>query len=93
MKALWKDRVLAESNATLIVEGNHYFPPDSINSEFFQESKTHTNCPWKGAASYYDIIVNGATNNDAAWYYANPTSAAIQIKDYVAFWRGVKVVE
>ncbi len=92
MRALWKDKILAESNETLIVEGNHYFPPESVNSEFLIKSDKSTICPWKGSASYYDIIVNGATNNDAAWYYANPTSAAIQIKGYVAFWKGVKVV-
>ncbi len=92
MRALWKDKILAESNETLIVEGNHYFPPESVNSEFLRKSDKSTICPWKGSASYYDIIVNGATNNDAAWYYANPTSAAIQIKGYVAFWKGVKVV-
>ena len=92
MRALWKDKILAESNETLIVEGNHYFPPESVNSEFLRKSDKSTICRWKGSASYYDIIVNGATNNDAAWYYANPTSAAIQIKGYVAFWKGVKVV-
>ncbi|MCK5646765.1 MAG: DUF427 domain-containing protein [Anaerolineales bacterium] len=92
MRALWKDKILAESDDTIIVEGNHYFPPESVNSEFFRKSDTSTICPWKGAAGYYDIIVGHFTNKDAAWYYANPTSAAIQIKGYVAFWRGVKVV-
>jgi len=92
MRALWKDKILAESDDTIIVEGNHYFPPESVNSEFFRKSDTSTICPWKGAAGYYDIIVDEFTNKDAAWYYANPTSAAIQIKGYVAFWNGVRVV-
>jgi uncharacterized protein (DUF427 family) len=93
MKALWKDTVLAESDETLIIEGNHYFPHDSICMEFFQESKTQTVCGWKGLASYYDIVVGGSTNQDSAWYYATPSAASLQIKNHVAFWKGVKILE
>lgn len=91
MKAIWRDAVLAESDKTEVVEGNHYFPPDAINREYFSESQTHTTCPWKGEASYYDVVVNGEVNRDAAWYYPEPKPAAINIKDHVAFWRGVTV--
>ena len=91
MKAIWKDVVIAESDETIIVEGNHYFPPNSINQNFFQSNNHHTTCPWKGIASYYNIMVNGDMNSNAAWYYANPSSAASKIKDYVAFWKGVRV--
>lgn len=90
-KAIWKDRVLAESETTIVVEGNHYFPPESIKREYFKESETHTVCPWKGVASYYDIQVDGETNRDAAWYYPSTKQAAKNIEGYVAFWRGVKV--
>jgi uncharacterized protein (DUF427 family) len=90
-KAIWNGEVLAESDRTIVVEGNQYFPPDSINGEYFHESNLHTTCPWKGLASYYDIQVNGEVNKDAAWYYPAPKEAAKQIKDYVAFWHGVKV--
>lgn len=90
-KAIWNGAILAESDRCEVLEGNQYFPPDSINSEYFQESNTHTNCPWKGQASYYDIVVEGQVNTDAAWYYPNVKDAAKQIKGYVAFWRGVKV--
>lgn len=90
-KALWNGAILAESDRCEVVEGNQYFPPDSIKSEYFQESNTHTNCPWKGQASYYNIVVEGEVNKDAAWYYPNVKDAAKQIKGYVAFWRGVKV--
>jgi len=93
MKATWNNAVLAESNDTVVVEGNHYFPPESVNKEYFQESGTHTNCPWKGEASYYNVVVNGETNKDAAWYYPAPKQAAADIKNRVAFWRGVKVKE
>lgn len=93
MKALWKQAVLAESNATIEVEGNHYFPPQSIERAYFQASDTHTDCPWKGQASYHHVIVDGTSNNDAAWYYPNPKEAAAQIKDYIAFWKGVEIVE
>ena len=91
MKATWNGTVLAESDDTVVVEGNHYFPPDSVKREHFRESETHTVCPWKGTASYYDVVVGGETNKDAAWYYPQPKDAARQIKEHVAFWRGVKV--
>ena len=91
MKAIWNGKVLAESENTVIVEGNHYFPPESLKKEFFEESNTNTTCPWKGIASYYSISVDGEKNNDAAWFYPAPKDAAKQIKDHVAFWRGVEV--
>ena len=91
MRATWKGAVLAESDDTVVVEGNHYFPADSIRREHFRESETHTVCPWKGTASYYDVIVGGDVNRDAAWYYPQPKDAAKEIKDRVAFWHGVKV--
>ena len=91
MKAIWQDAVLAESDDTVVVEGNHYFPADSINRAYFQPSDTHTTCPWKGEASYYDVVVDGQVNGDAAWYYPEPKEAAANIKDHVAFWKGVKV--
>jgi uncharacterized protein (DUF427 family) len=91
MKAIWNGVVLAESDATIVVEGNHYFPPESVNREFFKESDTQSTCPWKGLASYYHVEVGGQLNRDAAWYYPAPKEAAKQIKDYVAFWRGVEV--
>ena len=93
MKAIWKDKVLAESDKTIVVEGNHYFPSDSIKKEFFKETDKHTTCPWKGLASYYDIVVDGETNKEAAWYYPEPSEAANNIKGYIAFWNGVEVVE
>ncbi len=91
MKAIWNGTVIAESDSTEVVEGNHYFPPDSMNVEFLQPSEGTSTCPWKGVASYYNIVVNGETNEGAAWYYPNPKSAAAQIKDHVAFWKGVEV--
>jgi len=90
-KAVWNGVTLAESNNTIVVEGNQYFPPDSVQREYFKESDTHTTCPWKGLASYYTLAVDGRENKDAAWYYPSPKDAAKQIKDYLAFWRGVKV--
>ena len=90
-KAIWNGSVLAESDKCEVVEGNQYFPPDSINQEYFQPSSTHTTCPWKGQASYYTIVVDGKENKDAAWYYPNPKEKAQNIKDHIAFWRGVKV--
>lgn len=93
MKAIWNDTVIAESNDTKVVEGNHYFPADSIKQEFFKPSSTHTTCPWKGVASYYTIEANGSENPDAAWYYPETKHAAKPIEGYVAFWRGVKVEE
>ena len=91
MKAIWNDVTLAESDDTVIVEGNHYFPPESIKREHFRDSATHTTCPWKGEASYYNVVVDGQVNKDAAWYYPDPKPAAAEIKDRVAFWRGVKI--
>lgn len=91
MKAVWNEAVLAESDKTIVVEGNHYFPSDAINKEYFRESGTNTTCPWKGLASYYDVVVGGQVNKDAAWYYPEPKDAAIQIKNCVAFWKGVSV--
>ena len=93
MKAVWNDTVIAESNETEVVEGNHYFPPESVNDEYLEESSKQTTCPWKGEASYYTIVVDGERNEDAAWYYPQPKDAALQIKDHVAFWKGVQIVE
>ena len=93
MKAIWNNTVLAESNDTIIIENNHYFPADSIKSEYFNESNSHTTCPWKGEASYYSIEVDGQTNTDAAWYYPEVSELAKGIKGRIAFWKGVKVVE
>lgn len=90
-KAVWNDTVLAESDETILVEGNHYFPPEAINSEFFVKSEAQTVCPWKGVASYYDVVVSGERNRSAAWVYPTPSAAAADIKDHVAFWRGVRV--
>lgn len=90
-KAVWNEVVLAESDDTIKVEGNHYFPEESLNWEYFHNSDTATVCPWKGTASYYDVIVDGAVNHDAAWYYRQPKPAAKQIKGRVAFWRGVRI--
>jgi uncharacterized protein (DUF427 family) len=90
-KATWNGAVLAESDRTVVVEGNYYFPKESIHSEYFHASDTHTICPWKGTASYRDIEVNGKRNADAAWFYPDPKPAAAQIKDHVAFWKGVRV--
>jgi uncharacterized protein (DUF427 family) len=91
MKAIWHNALLAESDKTIVIEGNHYFLPESINEEYFQQSSTHTTCPWKGEASYYNIVVDGQVNKDAAWYYPEPKAAAAEIKNRVAFWHGVKV--
>lgn len=90
-KAIWEGVVLAESNQCVEVEGNQYFPPDTIHQEYFKPSAAHTLCPWKGTASYYDLEVNGKRNQGAAWFYPEPKPAADQIKGYVAFWKGVKV--
>jgi len=92
MKAVWNGVTLAESNGTIVVEGNHYFPPDSVHREYLEDSTTHTTCSWKGEASYYHVVVSGKENADAAWFYPSPKDAAQQIKDYVAFWKGVDVV-
>ncbi|MDB9393346.1 DUF427 domain-containing protein [Microcystis aeruginosa] len=90
-KAIWNGAVVAESDNCEIVEGNYYFPPDTIKAEYFQPSNTHTICSWKGEASYYTIRVNGQDNKDAAWYYPDPKPKAQNIKGYIAFWRGVQV--
>ena len=92
MKAIWNGKTLAESQDTVVVEGNHYFPAASIRTEYFRKSDTHTTCGWKGEASYYDVIVDGQVNKDAAWYYPAPSEAARNIKDRLAFWKGVQVV-
>jgi len=90
-RALWNDVCLAESEATEVVEGNHYFPPASVRRQYLLESDTHTVCSWKGTASYYNVVVDGKVNKDAAWYYPAPLPAAKQIAGYVAFWKGVRV--
>jgi uncharacterized protein (DUF427 family) len=90
-KATWNGAVLAESDRTVVVEGNHYFPAESVRREHFKPSATHTQCGWKGTASYYNIEVGGQVNPDAAWYYPDPLPAAAQVKGRVAFWKGVKV--
>jgi uncharacterized protein (DUF427 family) len=93
MKAIWNNQVIAESNDTIVVENNHYFPKESVDPQFLQESTTHTTCPWKGLASYYTLAVDGKQNTDAAWYYPEPKAAAAQITNYIAFWKGVKVTD
>ncbi|MGA8572179.1 MAG: DUF427 domain-containing protein [Desulfobaccales bacterium] len=93
MKAMWKNAVLAESNQTVVVEGNHYFPPEAVNRQYLRPSDTHTTCPWKGLASYYHINVEGEINKDAAWYYPYPKDGVKNIKNYIAFWKGVEVKE
>ena len=92
MKAIWNDTVIAESNHTVVVEGNHYFPSNSIKNEFFKKTDTNTSCPWKGMASYYSVTVNGKTNTDCAWYYSVPSKEAEKIKGMIAFWNGVQVI-
>jgi uncharacterized protein (DUF427 family) len=91
MKAIWNGAVIAESHDTVVVEGNHYFPPETVNKAFLQSSETHTVCGWKGTASYYNVVVNGEVNKDAAWYYPETKDAAKNVEGYVAFWKGVKV--
>lgn len=93
MKALWNNAIIAESDDTIVVENNHYFPPESIKKEYFKASTTHSSCPWKGVASYYTLDVNGKENKDAAWYYPEISELAKQIKGFVAFWKGVEIVE
>ena len=90
-KAVWNGVVLAESDETVVLEGNHYFPVEALNTEYFTDSTQRSTCPWKGVASYYDVVVNGDTNRAAAWYYADPQPAASNISGHVAFWRGVRV--
>ncbi len=89
MKAIWNGQTIAESDATVVVENNHYFPKESVKAEYLTDSSTHTTCPWKGLASYHSLTVDGKTNPDAAWYYPDPKPAAENIKGYVAFWKGV----
>jgi uncharacterized protein (DUF427 family) len=93
MKAIWNDQIIAESDDIIKVEGNSYFPIESVRKEFLQESNTETVCPWKGTASYYSLRVEGSENQDAAWYYADPKPEAKEIKGRVAFWKGVQVLE
>lgn len=90
-KAIWNGVVLAESDDTVIVEGNHYFPPDAVNHDYFEKSEHSTICPWKGKASYYTIKVNGDVNDNAAWTYASPKPAAREIANRIAFWHGVRI--
>lgn len=91
VKAIWNGEVIAESDTTVELEGNHYFPRESVNPAFLLESSTKSVCPWKGQASYYSLSVNGKSNPDAAWYYPDPSAAAAEIKDHLAFWRGVSI--
>jgi len=93
VRAIWNGKVIAESDDTVVVEGNHYFPRESVDPSVLVDSDTHTTCPWKGKASYFSLAVDGDTNGDAAWYYPEPKKAAAQIKDRVAFWRGVTVTD
>jgi len=93
MRAMWRGAVLAQSDDTVVVEGNHYFPMASLRREHVRDSAHHTTCPWKGVASYLDVVVSGEVNANAAWYYPAPSAAATQIRDRVAFWHGVDVVE
>lgn len=93
MKAIWNGKVIAESEKVINLEGNQYFPIDTVKKEFLINSETQTVCHWKGTASYFDVNVDGETNKDAAWYYPEPSEKADKIKDYVAFWRGVKIEE
>lgn len=92
MKAIWNNEVLAQSDATVVVEGNHYFPMSCLNMNFLQASPKQTTCAWKGVAHYYDVSVNGESNEAAAWFYPSPKPEANQIKNYVAFWKGVKII-
>jgi uncharacterized protein (DUF427 family) len=91
VRATWNGVTLAESDRTILVEGNQYFPPEDVVKDLFEPTGTHSHCPWKGDASYYDVVAGGARNADAAWYYPAPFAAAESVKDYVAFWKGVEV--
>lgn len=93
MKAIWNQQLIAESDETVVVEGNHYFPADSVQREFLQDSTTTTICPWKGTANYYTLMVNGQSNPDAAWFYTDPKPAADQVRSRIAFWKGVQIGE
>lgn len=90
-RAIWNGAIIAESDDCIVIEGNQYFPPDAVKRQYLQASATHSLCPWKGTASYYDLVVGGRTNKDAAWFYPRPKDAAKQIANYVAFWHGVAV--
>ena len=92
MKAIWNGKIIAKSNETIFIENNHYFPVDSVKKEYLDNSETHTVCPWKGQASYYNLVVDGKTNGDAAWYYPQPKPLAKNIRNFIAFWKGVQVV-
>ena len=91
VQAIWDGTMIAQSDRTVVIEGNHYFPLEDVNTEYLEASSEHTVCPWKGTAGYYDVVVDGQRNQAAAWCYPEPRHAAVQIKDHVAFWRGVKV--
>jgi uncharacterized protein (DUF427 family) len=91
MRAIWNHKVIAESDETVVIEGNHYFPAAAVKMEYIRPGKTRTSCPWKGEATYYSIVVDGETNIDAAWYYPDPKEAAMNIRGRVAFWKGVEV--
>lgn len=91
MRAIWNDTVIAQSDRTVLVEGNHYFPPDALRREYFRPSARHSVCSWKGEASYFDVVVGDQINADAAWYYPQPKVAASEIRDHIAFWHGVRV--
>lgn len=98
VKATWNGVLLAESNDTIMIEGNHYFPPESAKMEYFEETETHTTCFWKGLANYYNVVVNGETNKDAAWHYPVPKEGSVErvgkdFTNYIAFWRGVEIEE
>lgn len=93
MKAIWNGQIIAESDQTKNVEGNQYFPAESVNKEYLSSSDTHTVCHWKGTASYYDVVVDGQVNKDAAWFYPDTSEKAKPIKDYIAFWRGVEIIK
>lgn len=90
-QAVWNDTVIAKSDDTVVVEGNHYFPPEAVDRQYLEHSDRTTTCPWKGRASYYDVVVDGELNAAAAWYYPEPKDAAAHIRDHVAFWHGVEV--
>jgi len=93
MKAKWNNQIIAESDETISLENNYYFPASAVNMKLLQESDTHTTCPWKGEASYYDIVVDGKVNKDAAWYYPQPKPMAKGIKNHIAFWKGVEIIK
>ena len=93
MKAIWNNQVIAESDNTVVVENNHYFPKESVKADLLLSTDTHTTCPWKGLASYYTLVVDGKENRDAAWYYPEPKEAAANIKDHIAFWKGVQITD